>query len=246
MGLGETGLSGNAYVGLMEYEDMAFLLHALRSDDVFVDVGANIGAYTILASKVVKSRAIAFEPLPETVDKLVDQIKLNRIDSIVKVRGVGVGESRGALFFTNGSDTTNKVSAAGCSESTTEIEVISLDDELENDLNYFVKIDVEGFECNVLRGAKRVLSGSNVVAVIVEMNGSGSEFGFSDNEVHDALVGFGFVPIDYDPVARLVTCLDSYNRRRGNTIYVKDVEDVARRCSSAPKRTIHTAGGVRI
>lgn len=62
--IGETGLTGNLYAGFMEYEEMIFLLHALQPNEVFVDVGANIGAYTILASKVVKSKSISFEPLP--------------------------------------------------------------------------------------------------------------------------------------------------------------------------------------
>ena len=46
---GETGLTGNIYTGLHEFPDMAFLLHVLRDDDLFVDVGTNVGSYTILA-----------------------------------------------------------------------------------------------------------------------------------------------------------------------------------------------------
>ena len=49
-GSGETGLTGNIYVGFHEYEEMLFLLHALQPTDTFVDVGANVGEYTILAS----------------------------------------------------------------------------------------------------------------------------------------------------------------------------------------------------
>ncbi|WP_017364163.1 hypothetical protein, partial [Methylococcus capsulatus] len=46
---GMTGATGNLYVGLHEFEDMAFLLHYLRPEDLFVDVGANVGSYTVLA-----------------------------------------------------------------------------------------------------------------------------------------------------------------------------------------------------
>ena len=45
-----TGITGNIYTGLHEFEDMAFLIHLLRNEDVFFDVGANVGSYTILAS----------------------------------------------------------------------------------------------------------------------------------------------------------------------------------------------------
>ncbi len=42
---GETGITGNIYCGLHEFPDMAFLLHVLREEDLFVDIGANVGSY---------------------------------------------------------------------------------------------------------------------------------------------------------------------------------------------------------
>lgn len=45
---GMTGATGNVYCGLHEFEDMALVLHALRPDDLFVDIGANIGSYAML------------------------------------------------------------------------------------------------------------------------------------------------------------------------------------------------------
>src|SRR6476469_5615627 len=55
---GMTGATGNVYAGLHEFADMAFTLHFLRPNDLFLDVGANIGSYTLLASGVCKARAI--------------------------------------------------------------------------------------------------------------------------------------------------------------------------------------------
>jgi hypothetical protein len=46
---GMTGATGNIYCGLHEFAEMGFLLHLLRPGDVFVDVGANVGSYTVLA-----------------------------------------------------------------------------------------------------------------------------------------------------------------------------------------------------
>ncbi|HRX63317.1 MAG TPA: hypothetical protein P5260_19180 [Candidatus Competibacter sp.] len=57
-----TGATGNVYVGLHEFEDMAFVLHFLRAGKLFVDIGANVGSYTMLATACVKARCIAFEP----------------------------------------------------------------------------------------------------------------------------------------------------------------------------------------
>src|SRR5436305_696190 len=45
---GMSGATGNLYCGLHEFNDMGFLLHFLRREDLFVDIGANIGSYTVL------------------------------------------------------------------------------------------------------------------------------------------------------------------------------------------------------
>ena len=245
-GLGESGLTGNLYAGLMEYEDMIFLLHALQPTETFVDVGANIGAYTILASKVVKSKSIAFEPLPNTAERLKDQIQINRINAAVNIRNMGVGDKEGALFFTNNNDTVNKVSLVGEVENTTMVKVSTLDTELSKDNQYFFKIDVEGFEYNVIEGASEVLSNNNVSAIIIELNGSGEEFGHSNEDIHKKILSYGFVAVAYEPKARNLTKLKSYNINGANTIYVKDIPLISARCKSAPKRVIHTACGIKI
>ena len=47
---GDTGLTGNYYLGLHEFYDMGFLIHSLKEKDTFLDVGSNLGAYSLLAS----------------------------------------------------------------------------------------------------------------------------------------------------------------------------------------------------
>lgn len=245
-GLGETGLTGNLYAGFMECEDMLFLLHALQPAETFVDVGANIGAYTILASKVVKSRSIAFEPLPKTADRLRDQVHINRIETIVDVRNMGVGDKKGALFFTNNKDATNKVSLAGERANTTRVEVSTLDSELVEGELYFLKIDVEGFEYNVIQGASSLLSTDNISAVIIELNGNSEEFGHSNELIHQQLLSFNLKPVTYNPFSRTLIRLNGYNKNRTNTIYVRDVEKTRALCKSAPKRVIHTARNIEL
>ena len=244
--IGETGLTGNLYTGFMEFEDMLFLLHALRSDEVFVDVGANIGAYTILASKVVRANSISFEPLPDTAIRLQNQVQINDIREKVSIRNRGVGDRSGCLLFTNNQDTINRVSLSGVGKNTTEVPVTTLDEELEENIKYFFKIDVEGFEYNVIKGASKILSSLNAFALIIELNGSGKEYGYDDQDIHDLVVGLDFQPISYDPIQRKVKRLTTYNRNGQNTIYVKDIDAIAARCSEAPARYVHTAFGVRI
>jgi len=242
--IGEAGLTANIYTGFIEYEDMLFLLHALQPNEIFVDVGANIGSYTILASKVVKAKSISFEPLPQTVERLKDQIQINRINDSVSIVNKGVGDKRGSLFFTNNHDTTNKVCLTGDTENSTKVEVTTLDDELEKNEKYFFKIDVEGFEYNVIQGGKNVLSSPNTSSLIIELNGSGDEFGHSNNEIHNKLISFNFKPVSYEPISRQLTTLDDYNKNGGNTIYVKDVNLTIARCKAAPSRSVHTANDI--
>lgn len=244
LGLGETGLSGNLYTGLMEYEDMFFLLHALLPEETFVDVGANIGAYTILASKVVKANSISFEPLPETVERLMDQVQINRLNDKVVIKNKGVGDTFGELFFTNKNDTINKVSLDRVSENTTKVEVTTLDIELDKNKKYFFKIDVEGFEFNVIEGGRNILASLNTSALIVELNGSGIEFGYSDDEIHQKIINLNFIPVAYNPISRLLTKIDGYNKNGGNTIYVKNIDLISERCKAASRQCIHTASDI--
>jgi len=80
------GATGNIYVGLHEFEQMAFLLHCLRSEDIFIDVGANVGSYTVLASAAVGAKTIAFEPIESEYNGLMANIELNGIAHLVDAR----------------------------------------------------------------------------------------------------------------------------------------------------------------
>jgi hypothetical protein len=242
IGIGETGATGNIYAGFAEYQDMLFLLHALRSEETFVDIGANIGVYTILASKVIRANSISFEPIQNAFDRLEDQVRINRIDHLVRIENKGVGEKSETLFFTNNNDTVNKVSLAGNVANTTEIEVIALNDVLKKNEKYFIKIDVEGFEHKVILGAGDILSSSNTLGLIIELNGSSEEFGSSNSEIHNKLLSFNFYPVSYDPISRLLVRISDYNKNGGNTIYIKDIELLSQRCKNAPKRRVNTIG----
>src|ERR1700737_2016418 len=78
---GMTGATGNIYVGLHEFADMMFMLHFLQEGDLFLDVGANVGSYTVLASGVCRASTWAFEPDPNTVRHLRRNIAINELDS---------------------------------------------------------------------------------------------------------------------------------------------------------------------
>jgi FkbM family methyltransferase len=104
---GMHGATGNIYCGLHEFTEMAFILHLLRAGDLFADIGANVGSYTVLAAGVRGARVVAVEPGCAARVALAQNIALNRLGDRVSVQAVALGASVGRLAFSTGQDTTN-------------------------------------------------------------------------------------------------------------------------------------------
>lgn len=236
---GETSVTGNYYNGLIEYEDMMFLLHSMRPHNVFIDIGANAGIYSILSSKVIGCKTIAFEPIHETFKRLLENIDINNVSHKINAVMKGVGSETGELYFTNNHDTTNKVSKNN-EKNTSKVTITSIDNEIDINAEFIFKIDVEGFEMEVLKGSRNLLRSGKIFAIIIELNGSGEEFGYSDNEIHALISSYGYIPISYDPSYREINEISSPNDF-GNTIYVNDINQVKNLCMEAESVLIHSA-----
>ena len=242
---GETGLTGNYYCGFMEYEDMLFLLHYLRSDDLFIDVGANIGAYTLLASGVIGTKSFAFEPIKKTVVLLKHQLMLNGLHDLVSVVNKGVGSEKGKVFFTNNINTTNHVVVDENQDNLSEVEITTLDLEFELNHSTVIKIDVEGYESFVIEGGRKFFENPNLQVIIIELNGLGSNFGREDRCIDQRLRKFGFKSVQYDPLKRIVKETNTYDRYE-NTIYVRDIEQTSERVRLASKVKVRTANDILV
>ncbi|MBD2187092.1 FkbM family methyltransferase [Pseudanabaena mucicola] len=221
---GMTGATGNIYAGLHEFADMAFCLHLLRPDDLFVDVGANIGSYTIIASKVVRANSLALEPVPETFKRLQRNINLNDIASLVDARCCAAGLTHGSLMFSDSLDTMNKVVNKEYSGSSIEVPVKSLDSMLDNLQPTLIKIDVEGFEPTVIAGAVKTLLRDSLLAILIET---------VTPEIRETLQKSGFKEFRYDPFKREL--LDSEELYLGNNyLWIRNPTRILDRCKSAP------------
>ena len=145
----------------------------LRPDSVIVDVGANIGFYSLLAASRLRSGVVhSFEPVPVNVERMQRNIVLNGFDNIVHNPQGVAGQPGQATLYVPANDiydipnyrSTNAASLhQGLAPTTTEevIELITLDDYVQQqhltqvDL---IKIDVEGAEPGVLEGARALLA----------------------------------------------------------------------------------------
>ena len=229
---GMTGATGNLYFGLHEFEDMAFLLHFLRKDDFFLDAGANVGSYTVLASAHVGCKSISVEPVPSTFANLTNNVFINQIQERVKYLNIGLGKESSILKFTKSLDTVNHI-ATEEDIDTIEVPIKSVDEIIGINIPTLIKIDVEGYETEVLKGAINTLNNINLKAIIIELIGSGGSYGFDEKDIHDLFVSLNFIPYEYEPYLRKLKRVDTFGLY--NTIYVRDIDFVESRIKTAEK-----------
>jgi FkbM family methyltransferase len=222
---------------LWDFPEMSFLLHFLRADDLFVDIGANVGGYVVLASAVAGARSLAIEPIPATFQKLTRNIRVNDIAARVDCRNLGLGAEPGELKFTRVLGGLNHVALAH-EPDTIPVAVATLDAVLAGRAPAMIKMDVEGYETNVLRGASQTIARPELKALAVELNGAGTRYGFTDDDVHQRIVAHGFRPFAYDPRQRKLHALADYNRTGMNTLYCRADAEMERRLASAPSFTV--------
>ncbi len=236
---GEIVVTGNIYCGLLEFQDMGFLLHVLRERDIFVDIGANVGAYTILASAAIGASSYCFEPVPSTYRRLMTNIRLNALDKKVISLNMALGNARKQLLFSSDESGTSHVLADN-EKTKNEITVncSTLDEELKGD-PFLIKIDVEGYETPVLEGAQHSLKNPNLCGVIIELNDSGQRYGFDEQTILQMMFDHGFKTYSYCPFERKLRILGGKNEYEGNTIFVKNIDRVLNRINKAPKFAVH-------
>lgn len=237
---GDTGVTGNIYCGLQEFHDMGYILHAATEDDFFVDVGANVGSYTVLACGAKGARGCCFEPVPSTYERLVRNINLNNLSSRVSAFNLGLADKRTELVFSAGENCTNHVmTGSEYSGETVTVKVLTLDEALENLNPTILKIDVEGFESPVIMGAQRILQNPSLHSIVMELNGSGNRYGFDENKLFSILLGYGFAAYSYEPFSRHLSPLNSKNSLSGNTLFVRNLDSVRKKLAAAPRIKIN-------
>jgi FkbM family methyltransferase len=233
---GDTGVTGNLYCGLHDFADMGYLLHVLSPADLFVDVGANLGSYTVLACAAKGARGYCFEPIPSTFARLADNLRLNNLCNRVEARNLGLSDKQGQLFFTASEDTTNHVAAAADNAANTvRVDVLPLDVALNGECPSVIKIDVEGFEYSVLAGARATLANDALHSVILELNGSGRRYAVEDRQIAEVMFSFGFSAYGYDPESRELRNLGGQFGHAGNTLFIRGEAAVRERLKQAPK-----------
>jgi FkbM family methyltransferase len=190
--------------GWYDYDDMHFVQGYLRPGDAVVDVGANIGVYTLLAAAVVgdQGKVVAFEPGREAFARLQENVQLNRLHQ-VELHCAAVGETRGMVSFFQNQDLINRIALAD--EQPTQpdaiefVPCVALDEELAGERFDLGKIDIEGAELMAFRGAQQMLQRANPPVWLVELKDRlQRRYGSTARELARLLQASGFELGNYD------------------------------------------------
>jgi FkbM family methyltransferase len=158
-----------------EPETVAWLQQNLRDDDVLYDVGANIGAYTLFACGFKKGlRAVCVEPIVSNVFALSGNLRINGFDDRVSVMNVALSDKQQMLRFDVRNDIPGTASIRAESKPENDLSqavlCLRLDDFAALGLPSptIMKIDIDGAEIDMMKGARETLRLPNLRTVLIE------------------------------------------------------------------------------
>jgi FkbM family methyltransferase len=237
------------YDGIHEWEEVQFCLSFLRPGDHFVDVGANVGVFSALVGTRIDAVTItAVEPFPPVREELERNLVLNGTPA--RVVGSALSDAVGeATFDVLDRDALNRlapgggaapdpapsVSANGGPASIT-VPVTTLDDLLDGPPPALIKVDVEGAELMVFKGATKTLAAGNGAAapvLLFEHNGYCAHFGVTPAQIRAFLEEAGYT----------IYLLDGYLTPWRSDALPPTLNVVAARDLAAVRSRLETPGG---
>jgi len=148
---------------------------------------------------------------------------------------VAAGARPGTASFTFTLDTVNRVALSSDSGAgLIRVPVSTLDEVAGETRPAVVKIDVEGYETEVLAGAEKVLDRDELFAVIMELNGAGAAYGFDEAALNRRMLDRGFRTFSYFPFERRLVEVSREGSSAVNAIYLRNLDLVAERVRTAP------------
>jgi FkbM family methyltransferase len=164
------------YTRYPEYYELMFTKLFLKSNSIFFDVGAGFGDYSLVAaSSIKKGKIYSFEPLNEEIKRLQQNIKINNLEKIISVNNNVVSNTNGYVNFLVSK--VNEMSHIALQKTELKNSIKKKSVSINNfvkkqkikNIN-LLKIDVEGAEYKVLKGANELLKKQKIDVMIVEFN----------------------------------------------------------------------------
>jgi len=200
---GDSRLCEMIYFGYFEMDTRVFFDAYLRPGDIFLDIGANVGLFTLGAAKVVgkSGRVHAFEPCSQTFGRLVENIQLSGLGNIAPHQ-IALGNETGEAELSiagDGYDAWNSLGRPYMGGTATRemVKTLTLDSfaqkhELHGRITA-IKIDVEGWEAQVMAGANFLLSREDAPLLCVEFTEeAAANAGSSCADLYHMLEDYGY------------------------------------------------------
>jgi FkbM family methyltransferase len=199
--------------GRYEPNEMYAIAGILKAGMCVVDAGANEGLFTIVAARIVGEAGTvhAFEPSPREQGRLRANLAVNRLTN-VKVHPVALGRASGKATLSVAKESHSGHNTLGSfmypnaeQKESVEIDVVTLD-QVASEQNLtrldLLKLDVEGSEAAVLRGAREVLRRLRPIVVAEAQDASLHQMGSSTAELLELLRSYGYVIDVFGPTGR--------------------------------------------
>jgi FkbM family methyltransferase len=198
-------INNEDYTFMTGHEDKILRRFSCKKEDIVLDVGAHIGHYTIISSERVgpKGRVVAIEADPSNFEMLNHNIRLNGLTNIISLNyAVYSKEEKVKLYLPSKDSGFTIYNTIMTDRASTEkdkfiqVNANTLDNLLqqnrirEEDVNW-IKIDVEGAEYEVLKGATNILSKSKDIALLIEIHNLAGGINFH-TQIVEFLVSYGF------------------------------------------------------
>jgi FkbM family methyltransferase len=223
----KSGIGFGEFIGEFEKSEIAFMRKSLKPGDIFIDVGANGGTFTVIAAKQVQNHGhvYAFEPDQRNVQLLRHNLKINNITNVT-ILECALSNKKGvtqlAIAIDGAMNSLAKTHRPDQQITTWQtVEVTTLDDfisEYKIDKINLIKIDIEGGEKLIFAGAKNTFRSFNQLIIMfeaVDLNTKGFAYSVKDFLI-DIIASKLNLYYFNDNVLTPITSLD---RRFGNSIY---------------------------
>lgn len=196
------------YANPVDWNEMQAWRRALGPGSLFVDVGANVGLYTIWSIEA-GAEVFAVEPSRIARERLLANLKMNGYSA--EVVPAALGEREGTLRLTTELDNQNHLvlSPDGNETDSEEVPVLTLDGLLGDRTVDGLKVDVEGAELLVLRGAEKLLARQAIKLIQLEWNESSMDLlGHDRGPIVELLASYGYGLFHADERGELVPLSD--------------------------------------
>lgn len=170
---------------IYEENETNFIKDSINEGDIVIDIGANIGYYTLLFARLVGNtgKVYSFEPDPRNCLLLEKNIQINDYNNIVlEKKAISDKTEKSILYVTDDNAGSTMHKGNSTTKNEIDIDAITLDDYFKANsiAPDFIKIDIEGYELNALKGMKMVLQSSNKIKIMIEYNPLTKNFFNSD------------------------------------------------------------------